>query len=103
MGTLIAGSEGSCVLPFVFSFVFVIVVLPSFLSFLTSPFASLSFCTLIHNTISWLMLLLVPSLPRGAPTPSCSQAHNWEHSKECLTAQPNLTAQHTLWLTIAMP
>jgi len=40
------------------------------------------------------MFLLRASLRRGATTPSCSQAHNWEHSKEFLTAQPNLSVQH---------
>ena len=32
-------------------------------------------------------------------TPGCSQAHNLGHSKECLTAQCNFTAQCKLWLS----
>jgi len=32
-------------------------------------------------------------------TPGCSQAHNLAHSKECLTAQCNFTAQCKLWLS----
>jgi len=37
--------------------------------------------------------ILVPRLRRTAATPACSQAHNWGHSKECLTAQRKFIAQ----------
>ncbi|RPB01203.1 hypothetical protein L873DRAFT_1804121, partial [Choiromyces venosus 120613-1] len=42
--------------------------------------------------------LLVPRLWLATTTPGCLLARNLGHSKECPSAQHDLTAQHDLWL-----